>query len=133
MPKILVVDDEAIITTQLEERLAAMGYEVAGKASSAEKCIELARKLRPDLILMDIVMSGKLDGVDASEIIRKELDIPVIYVTAYADDDLIKRANGTDPYGYIVKPFQEREIKAAIEIALRRKDFEQQLQESEEK
>lgn len=133
MPKILVVDDEAIITTQLEERLVAMGYEVAGKAYSAEKSIDMARKLRPDLILMDIVMPGKLDGVDASGIIRKELDIPVIYLTAYADDDLIKRANGTDPYGYIVKPFQEREIKAAIEIALRRKDFERQLQESEEK
>ena len=133
MPRIMVVDDEAIITTQLEERLAAMGYEVAGKASSAEKCLDMARKLRPDLILMDIVMPGKLDGIEASEIIKKELGIPVVFLTAYADDDFVKRAKCTDPYGYIVKPFHEGEIKAAIEVALRRRGLERHLSESEEK
>ena len=133
MSKIMVVDDEVIVTTQLEERLSLLGYEVVGRASSGETCVETARKLRPDLILMDIVMPGKLDGIDASKAIKRELDIPVIFVTAYSDDQLIGRARETEPYGYILKPFQEKELKAAIEVALYRRNMEQQLRELEER
>jgi PAS domain S-box-containing protein len=133
MSKIMVVDDEAIITTQLQERLTLMGYEVVGKTSSGEKSINMAKRLKPDLILMDIVMPGKMDGIDASEIIRTRFDIPVIFLTAYADDELIKRAKDTGPYGYILKPFQEKELKAAIEVALNRKDWERLLSEYEER
>jgi two-component system, response regulator PdtaR len=130
MSKILVVDDEAIITMQLEERLTAMGYTVAGMASSGEDAIEKARRLTPDLVLMDIVMPGKLNGIEAAETVTGELDIPVIFVTSYADDTIIEKAKQVRPYGYIVKPFNELEIKAAIEVALFRKAAEQELRKA---
>jgi CheY-like chemotaxis protein len=87
MSKILIVDDEAIITMQLEERLTAMGYTVAGMAASGEESIEKARQLQPDLILMDIVMPGKINGIEAAKVIGSEFHIPVVFVTAYADDE----------------------------------------------
>ena len=124
MAKILVVDDEAIITMQLEERLSAMGYSVTGMAASGEEAIDKARRIRPDLVLMDIVMPGKMNGIEAAHIITKELDIPVVFVTSYADDAIIQKAKSVRPYGYIVKPFNELEIKAAIEVALFRKATE---------
>ena len=124
MAKILVVDDEAIITMQLEERLSAMGYTVAGMAASGEEAIDKARRLRPDLILMDIVMPGKMNGIEAANVVTNELDIPVVFVTSYADDAIIQKAKSVRPYGYIVKPFNELEIKAAIEVALFRKAAE---------
>jgi len=128
MAKILVVDDEAIITMQLEERLSAMGYTVAGMAASGEDAITKARRIHPDLILMDIVMPGKMNGIEAAKIISEELDIPVVFVTSYADDAIIEKAKSVRPYGYIVKPFNELEIKAAIEVALFRKATEQEEQ-----
>ena len=124
MSKILVVDDEAIITMQLEERLSAMGYTVAGMAASGEEAVEKARRIRPDLVLMDIVMPGKMNGIEAAKIVTGELDIPVVFVTSYADDAIIEKAKSVRPYGYIVKPFNELEIKAAIEVALFRKAAE---------
>lgn len=130
MAKILVVDDEAIISMQLEERLHAMGYTVAGMAASGEDAIEKARRLAPDLVLMDIVMPGKLNGIDAAKIITGELDIPVVFVTSYADDSIIEKAKQVGPYGYIVKPFNELEIKAGIEVALFRKSAERELRKS---
>ena len=130
MSKILVVDDEAIITMQLEERLTAMGYTVAGMASSGEDAIGKARRLVPDLVLMDIVMPGKLNGIDAAKTIGAELDIPVVFVTSYADDTIIEKAKQVGPYGYIVKPFNEMEIKAAIEVALFRKTAERELRKA---
>jgi CheY-like chemotaxis protein/DNA-binding PadR family transcriptional regulator len=130
MPKILVVDDEAIITMQLEERLHAMGYTVAGMAASGEDAIEKARRLSPDLILMDIVMPGKLNGIEAAQVVLSEMDIPVIFVTSYADDAIIERARQARPYGYIVKPFNELEIKAAIEVALFRKAAELEMKKN---
>jgi len=129
MSKILVVDDEAIITMQLEERLSAMGYTVAGMASSGEDAIEKARRLIPDLVLMDIVMPGKLNGIEAAKTIAG-MDIPVVFVTSYADDTIIEKAKQVGPYGYIVKPFNELEIKAAIEVALFRKTAEQELRKA---
>ena len=125
--KILVVDDEAIITMQLEERLHSMGYTVAGMAASGEDAIEKARRLAPDLILMDIVMPGRLNGIEAAQVIISELDIPVVFVTSYADDAIIEKAKQVRPYGYIVKPFNELEIKAAIEVALFRRAAEADL------
>jgi CheY-like chemotaxis protein/DNA-binding PadR family transcriptional regulator len=127
MSKILVVDDEAIITMQLEERLHTMGYTVAGMAASGEDAIEKARRLSPDLILMDIVMPGRLNGIEAAQAIITELDIPVVFVTSYADDAIIEKAKQVRPYGYIVKPFNELEIKAAIEVALFRKAAELEM------
>ncbi len=125
MSKILVVEDEAIILLQLEEILHAIGYTVAGLAASGEDAIEKARRLKPDLILMDIVMPGKLNGIEAAKIITEELDIPVVFVTSYADDTIIEKAKSVKPYGYIVKPFNELVIKATVEVALFRKIAEQ--------
>lgn len=127
MSKVLVVDDEAIITMQLEERLSAMGYTVAGMAASGDEAVDKARRLRPDIVLMDIVMPGRMNGIEAAKIITDELEIPVVFVTSYADDAIIEKAKHVRPYGYIVKPFNELEIKAAIEVALFRKGSEQQL------
>jgi CheY-like chemotaxis protein/predicted transcriptional regulator len=128
MSKILVVDDEAIIILQLEKRLSAMGYTIAGMAASGEDAVDLARHTLPDLVLMDIVMPGKMNGIDAAKIITGELDIPVVFVTSYADDTIIEKAKSVRPYGYIVKPFNELEIKAAIEVALFRKATEKEEQ-----
>jgi CheY-like chemotaxis protein/DNA-directed RNA polymerase subunit L len=125
MSNILIVDDEAIISMQLEERLSTMGYTVTGMAATGEESIEKARLLSPDLVLMDIVMPGKMNGIEAAKVITAELDIPVVFVTAYADDIIIEKAKNVRPYGYIVKPFNELEIKAAIEVALFRKSSEQ--------
>ena len=124
MSKILIVDDEAIIILQLEKRLSSMGYTIAGMAASGEDAVEMARHAQPDLVLMDIVMPGKMDGIEAAKIISGELDIPVVFVTSYADDNIIEKAKSVRPYGYIVKPFNELEIKAAIEVALFRKATE---------
>ncbi|MFA4824987.1 MAG: response regulator [Methanoregula sp.] len=127
MSKILVVDDEAIISMQLGELLETMGYTVVGLAASGEDAIEKARQLTPDLILMDIVMPKRLNGIEAAQVIISELDIPVVFVTSYADDAIIEKAKQVRPYGYIVKPFNELEIKAAIEVALFRKDAEREM------
>jgi len=132
MCKILVAEDEVATATQLEEQLVSLGYEVVGKAYSGESTIKMARDFRPDLILMDIVMPGKIDGITAAETIKAELDIPVIFLTASADDKSVERAKKVEPRGYILKPFQENEIKAAVEVALYRKDWERRLREAEE-
>ncbi len=132
MHRILVVDDEVVITTQLAERLTAMGYDVVSAASSGEESVEVARNLRPDLILMDIVMPGTMDGIDAAEIIGNELGIPVIFLTAHADEKYVDRAKRVNPFGYILKPFNEDQVRATIEIALHKKDAEQSLLDTSE-
>ncbi len=134
MPKVMVVDDEAVITTQLEERLKRMGYDVTESASFGEEAIRNARRFKPDVVLMDIVMPhGKLDGIDAAKIINSELDIPIIFLTAYTNDMFLNRAKYVEPFGYIVKPFQEREIKATIDIAVYKKDIERKIKKSNSK
>lgn len=127
MHRIMVVDDEVIISAQLERRLSLMGYSVVGKATSGERSIAMAQTLHPDLVLMDIVMPGGMDGIEAAGRIREEMDIPVIFVTAYADDQYLFRAKQARPYGYIVKPFHEKEVRAVIEIALHQKEMERLL------
>ena len=127
----MLVDDEAIITMQLEKRLSAMGYRVVGVASSGEESVHMARRLKPDIVLMDIVMPGRVDGIDAATKIRSELDIPIIFLTAFADDAHINRAKGADPFGYIVKPFHEEEVQASIEVALHKRSGEKRLRENE--
>jgi len=124
MTKVLVVDDEAIITMQLEERLRRMGYKVVGMAASGEEAIKKARRLTPDIILMDIVMPGKFNGIVAARQINEELHIPVIFITSYADEKIIGEAKLVNPYGYIVKPFNELELRAAMELALYKKTTE---------
>jgi PAS domain S-box-containing protein len=130
MKRIMLVDDEAIITMQLEKRLTTMGYEVVGVASSGEQSVQLARKLRPDLVLMDIVMPGDLDGIEAASQIRSELEIPIIFLTAFADEAYFERAKRAEPFGYLVKPFHEKEVSASIEIALHRGEIERRFRDN---
>jgi PAS domain S-box-containing protein len=132
MNKILVVEDEAVIAIRLQERLTAMGYHVVGISYSGEEAMEQARRLRPDLVLMDIMIPGEMDGVAVAKSVKTELDIPVIFLTAFSEDKIIERAKQAKPYGYIVKPFQDRELKACVEIALYKKKTEKALKEREE-
>ncbi len=129
--KIMVVEDEVVIALKLQQRLTSMGFDYWGIAYSGEEAVEKARSLRPDLILMDIMIPGKLDGITVAKIVKAELDIPVIFLTAFSEDKIIKRAKKAEPFGYILKPFQDREIKAAIEVALYKKEMEKALRESE--
>jgi CheY-like chemotaxis protein len=103
--RILVVDDEIIIARELEARLVALGYQVLGIASTGRGAVELTERSKPDLVLMDIVLRGDMDGIEAAAEIRMRWGIPVIYVTAFADEATLLRAKITEPFGYIVKPF----------------------------
>ena len=132
MTKILVVEDEVIIAMSLQRRLASMGYDVVGICHNAEEGIKMARKYRPDLILMDIMMPGKLDGITGAQTIKAELDIPVIFLTAFAEDQVIDKAKQIEPHGYLVKPIQDRELKAVVEIAIYKQKMEQRLKASEQ-
>ena len=125
MARVLVVDDEAIITMQLEEHISSLGHKVVGMASSGEEAIEKARAAKPDIVLMDIVMPGKTNGIAAAKVIHEDLGIPVIFITSYADDKIIQEVKKVNPYGYIVKPFNELELNANIELALSRKKTEE--------
>jgi len=127
--KILVVDDESVITAQLEEMLVSMGYFVSARASSGEEAVELAGKLGPDLVLMDIVMPGEMDGIAACGHIQEKMDIPVVLLTAYGDDVHISRAKAVRPYGYVLKPYQSDQIKASVGIALEKKSMERGIGE----
>ena len=116
--KILVVEDESIIARDLQKTLMRFGYDVPDTAATAAEAIEKASAMRPDLVLMDIVLSGREDGIRTAEEIQERWKIPHVYCTAYADDLLISRAKETHPLGFIVKPFEERELKAVLEVAL---------------
>lgn len=129
--RILVVEDEGIIAADIKSRLAGMGYHVLATAPSGEAALALAAELRPDLVLLDIVLKGEMDGAQAGERIRMALDIPVIYLTAYSDDVTLQRVRAAEPYGYILKPFQDREMHTAIEIALHKHATGKKLRERE--
>ncbi|MBF0541305.1 MAG: response regulator [Nitrospirae bacterium] len=131
MTKILIVEDEWIIANDIRMNLQDMGYEVAAVVSTGEKAIKLARDLMPDLILMDIMLEGDMDGIDTAKHIHQELDIPFIYLTAYSDKRFINRSKETEPFGYLLKPFKSREIQIVIEIALYKHKMERNLKESQ--
>lgn len=116
--KILVVEDEGIVVLHIKKTLEGLGFVVAGIASSGDDAIIKAEDIRPDLVLMDIFLKGPIDGIDAAEKIRDLLNIPVIFLTAHADDATLRRARVAEPFGYIVKPFKERDLNIAIEFAL---------------
>jgi PAS domain S-box-containing protein len=130
--RILIVEDEAIVAEDLQLAVNNIGYEVVGRAVSADSAVDKALKLNPDLVLMDIVLRGEKNGIDASREIKEKIDIPVIFLTAYSDVGLIDRAKSTEPYAYLVKPFQERQLLASIETAIHKSGIEKRLEESEE-
>jgi len=130
MNRLIIADDEVIISTQLEEFLKTKGFDIVGIATSGIQAVAMAKELMPDLMLMDIVMPGELDGISAASKINRELKIPVIFLTAYADEEMINRAKHIGPFGYVLKPIQPQQILAAIEIALHKQNMEQKLQEA---
>jgi two-component system, cell cycle sensor histidine kinase and response regulator CckA len=117
-PRILVVEDEAIVAMDIRRRLSLLGYEVAGSVAQGEAAIHLARTQRPDLVLMDIRLQGPVDGVTAAIQIRQDCHLPVVFLTAYAEEATIEQAKLAEPFGYILKPFEDRELKTIIEMAL---------------
>jgi len=129
----MVVEDEIVVAENIRSTLESMGHIVTDILASGKDAIEKARETRPHLVLMDIRLRGDVDGIEAADRIRSSFDIPVIYLTAYADEDTLRRAKVTGPFGYILKPFEERELQTIIEIALCKHEMEKKLRESEEK
>jgi two-component system cell cycle sensor histidine kinase/response regulator CckA len=130
---IMLVEDERIVALDLASTLEELGYTVAASVSTGEAAVKQALKLRPNLVLMDIRLAGKIDGIEAAEQIRKEVDIPIIYLTAHSDEPTLARAKNTGPLAYLVKPFKALELHCAIEIALHRQEMELRQRETREK
>lgn len=128
--RILVVEDEGIIAQEIKQSLSVMGFEVVGSAVTGRDAIALAGSERPDLILMDVMLKGEMDGIEAARQIQDSRDIPVIYLTAYADDGIMERAKLTSPYGYIIKPYDERELRIAIEMACVKHEMQRREREA---
>ena len=122
--QIMIVEDESIVAEDMKAMLEGFGYNVPTVAFSGEEAVKKAFDTHPDLVLMDIVLNGQMSGVEAVERIRSRCNIPVVYVTAYADEKTVRRAKATEPYGYILKPFDARELQTAIEIALYKHQME---------
>jgi PAS domain S-box-containing protein len=131
-PRILIVEDESIVALDIQRRLIRLGYDVPAIASSWEEALQIVTQTFPDLVLMDIKLRGEVDGVEAAERIRSHSDVPVIYLSAYADEETIQRAKITEPFGYLLKPFEETELHTTIEVALYKHAMEKRLRESEE-
>ncbi len=131
--RILIVEDELIIASDLRKILTNFGYEVTSIAISAEEAIKKAEFEKPDLVLMDIVLNTKMSGIFAADQIRKSLDIPVIYLTSYSNKKTMERAKRTEPYGYLLKPIQEKPLYITIEMALYHHKVEKRIRHSEEK
>lgn len=132
-PSILIVEDERIVAEDMKETITKFGYHVVATVVSGEIAIEKVNELHPDLILMDIHLAGKMTGIEAAEKIRAHHDIPLIFLTAFADKELVSRAKLAGPYGYILKPYDEQELRITIEIAIYKHKLEKTLKESEER
>lgn len=130
-PRIMVVEDEGIIAQDIKNCLEGLGYTVPDVVFTGREAIQRAEELRPDLVLMDIVLKGDIDGIETASEIRKKYNIPIVYLTAYEDDRTLKRAKLTEPLGYILKPFEERYLRSSIEMALYKHQMETRLKENE--
>jgi PAS domain S-box-containing protein len=129
--RVLIVEDEGITALDMKGRLEHAGYSVPATASSGLEAIAEAERTQPDLVLMDIRLQGEMDGIEAAGVIRARLDIPVVYLTAYADGETLQRAKVTEPYGYLIKPFEGRDVRTTIEMALYKHAMEKRLKQSE--
>jgi DNA-binding NarL/FixJ family response regulator len=121
MTKILLVEDDEVITRVAIWRLKTLGYEVCGTATNSVDAIKIAREQSPDFILMDIKIAGPTDGITTAKMLKEITDAPLVYLTSQSDDDIIRRAADTQPAGFISKPFEDKDLKIGIEIALRKK------------
>ena len=126
-PRVLVVEDESIVARDIMHQLTDLGYTPVGTASFGEQAIKLAADLRPDVVLMDIHLAGAMDGIEAAQAIRSQLALPVVFLTAFSEDDVLARAAVTEPFGYILKPFSERELGTVLAMALYKHQAEARL------
>jgi PAS domain S-box-containing protein/putative nucleotidyltransferase with HDIG domain len=129
--KILVVEDESIVARDIRNMLVGLGYEVTAVVPGAKAAVEKAQETDPDIVLMDVMLQGKITGVEAAEHIYTNFRIPVVYLTAYADSTTVQQAKKTEPFGYIIKPFEERELQTTIEIALYKYKMQMELKDRE--
>jgi PAS domain S-box-containing protein len=129
--KILVVEDESIVARDIRNMLAGLGYEVTAVVSGAMAAIQKAQETGPDIVLMDVMLNGDITGVEAAEQIYTNFSIPVVYLTAFADSTTVQQAKKTEPFGYIIKPFEERELQTTIEIALYKYKMQMELKDRE--
>lgn len=128
--KILIVEDEWIIALDIKRHLSKLGYDVAGTANCAEKALELVAQTNPDLVLMDIYLQGETAGIEVAKLILKEFHLPVVFLTAHADEATLTEALATHPYGYIIKPFEEQDLSVAIQVALANHRAERAIQQA---
>lgn len=131
--RILLVEDERIVALHLKQQLLALGYDVVADAASGQQALGLIAETRPDLVLMDINIEGDIDGIETASRIPPEFDLPVIFLTAYSEETTLKRARGILPYGYLIKPYSDRELHATIQVALERQRVAAALRESEDR
>ena len=131
--RILIVEDERLVANALARNLEGLGYQVVSSVASGEDALAKAEETRPDLVLMDIRLEGEMDGTEAAGLITSRFGLPVIFVTAYADRNVLAKAKITEPYGYLIKPISKRELHSAVEIALYKHQMAKKLRESEEK
>ena len=129
--RILIVEDESIVVLDLEKRLKKMGYLVVAMVTMGEDAFKVASETKPDLVLMDIKLAGKVDGIQTAQYLRDFFALPVIYLTAYADEATLARAKVTQPFGYLIKPFRDQELQSNIEMALYDHKMMRRLEESE--
>ncbi len=122
--QVLIVEDEAIVSMDLRYKLETLGYSVPAEISSGEQGVDAASQLHPDVVLMDIRLSGEMDGIDAAARIRDQFDVPVVYLTAYADGATLDRAKLTEPFGYLLKPVDPRELQTVVEAAIYKHQIE---------
>ncbi len=127
--KILIVEDEQLTALVLQETLESMGFSVVAAVNTGEEAILKAAETHPDLVLMDIVIEGDLDGIETANEIYRRFDIPVIYLTAFSDDETMQRAKSSEPFAYLIKPYNERELKFIIEMAIYKQKMEKELKD----
>lgn len=125
---VLVVEDESIVSKDIQHSLKKLGYNVVGAAASGDRAIELARSENPDIVLMDIMLKGDMNGIETADVVKREMSIPVIFLTAYADEATLAKAKVTEPYGYIIKPFKEVDLHTSIEMALYKHKKEREVE-----
>ncbi len=133
MAKVLVVEDSKLLSNIIQASLKKLGHEISAAVSTGEDAIKKAEYKKPDLVLMDIVLEGKMDGIQAASQIRSRFNIPVIYLTGHEEEKFLERAKITEPFSYLIKPFRENELNAAIEIAIYKSKMEKKLENDFEK
>src|SRR6185369_6097463 len=129
--RILVVEDDRVVARDIQQQLTRIGHVVVGTTARGEDAPQLALGTQPEIVLMDIRLEGSTDGIEAAQQIRENCHIPVVFLTAYADDETVRRASITEPFGYILKPFEDLQLRTVIEMALYKHAAERRLRESE--